>query len=218
MKKLCLFYLILNIQNHALPVITAKIDRQTDIYEQSIEGYKKSDSWGDVVVPIGAVRTSSSRRSLGGGLNYYARNITDYNLNTAWVPENGHLGIGEYFEFKINYQKYSGYAHPGEFNGVCYLFNGYCKSLAVWKENCRIKKLIVYYNDIPLCYVNLVDTWHFQSFDISKFFKNRVDRKNLHAQYEIKNGDKIRFEIKEIFQGSKFNDVAISEFLGEIAN
>ena len=36
--------------------------------------------------------------------------------------------------------------------------------------------------------------------------------------FGIKNGDKLKFEIIEIYKGSKFNDLAISEFLGESAD
>ena len=71
----------------------------------------------------------------------------------------------------------------------------------------------VYLNNNKICSVSLLDTWKFQMFDLSQFFKNRRDSKNLDAPYEIKNGDKLSFHIIELYNSNKYDEFAISEFL-----
>ena len=180
---------------------------------KTIDEYKRNtELWGGWSFPIGNVRASSELRD-EQGITYPAQNISDYDLNSAWFPQNSPLGLGEYFEFEFEFPKNTGYAAAYQFMGICHLFNGYCKSLDHWQANCRIKKLKVFYNGTPLCYVILKDTWKYQRFDISRYFVNARDGINLDARYEIKDGDKLRFQIVEIYKGSKNANTAISEFL-----
>ncbi len=138
-------------------------------------------------------------------------NLNDYNFNTAWVEGAIGDGIGEFveYEFPENFD----YASPYSFHGECIIFNGYCKTYKTWSENSRVKQLQAYFNDEPICMIELNDIWLEQSFDISKFFINKRGQKFLNASFEIKEGDKLKFEIVDIYQGKKYQDVAITEFL-----
>ena len=148
-----------------------------------------------------------------GKNTYGPANVQDFNIRTAWIPSSRNKGIGEWIEFVFNYPEYApGYGEVYQFYGLIFIFNGYCKSEQVWRDNSRVKKLKVYYNGHPLCYVQLQDNWYFQSFNIGKFFKYRVARKYMDAPYEIVNGDRLRFEIVEVYKGDKYDDVGISEF------
>ncbi|HEY1869483.1 MAG TPA: hypothetical protein VGG71_00425, partial [Chitinophagaceae bacterium] len=213
MKYLLLLMMLM--QTMDVPDVKSTIDKSSDYYETSIDGYKKNEFWGNWSVPLSDSVLASSTKAPEGNLSYSIKNIQDNNLNTAWVFESNEISNDCYFEFDFKFPVNASYAGAYQFQGICNVFNGYCKSLKTWAENARVKRLLVYYNDKPICYVNLLDTWHFQEFDISKFFRNNRDKKNLNAKYEIRNGDKLKFKVIEIYKGTKFNDVAISEFLCE---
>lgn len=220
MKKVFLVLAILILsyctyaQTYNVPIIKSVIDKSSDSYDTSIEKYKANEFWGMWSVPLSNFVLASSTISSQMKVSYNIKNIQDYNLNTAWVFKLD-SSTKSYFEYTIKFPKNTAYAGAYQFQGICNLFNGYCKSLKTWSENSRIKTLLVYYNDKPVCYVKLLDTWHFQSFDIAKFFKNKRDKKYLNSKYEIKNGDKLKFEIVDVYKGTKFTDVAVSEFLCE---
>lgn len=190
------------------------VEKGDDNFEKSLEAYKSSEFWPMWSMPIGKPYASSSLTSSGEN-NYSISNILDYDLNTAWVAGDIAYGIGESFEFTFDFPENTNYAGAYQFYGIINLFNGYCKSEELWKANSRVKKLKVFYNNQFVCYVELCDSWHFQSFDIGKYFVNRRENKYMDAKYEIKNGDTLKFEIVEVFKGSKYKDVAISEFLCE---
>jgi hypothetical protein len=210
-----LITLLYSLQVDCADTVYSKIvDKDNDNYEASLEAYKNSEFWPMWSMPIGIPHASSSLIALGEN-SYSVKKIIDYDLNTAWVEGDTSYGIGEYFEFTFDFPENTGYAGAYQFYGICNLFNGYCKSEKLWEANSRVKKLKVYYNNQFVCYVELCDTWRFQSFDIGKYFINRRDNKYMNANYEIKNGDTLKFEIIEVFEGSKYKDVAISEFLCE---
>lgn len=215
MKAIILSILIISFcTQDSVQLIKAKeIDSSNDNYESLLDAYKTSEFWPMWSMPIGIPSASSTLESSKGN-TYNVENLTDYDLNTAWVGDSVY-GVGDYFEFTFDFPENTGYAGAYQFYGVCNLFNGYCKSEELWKANSRVKKMKVYYNDQFVCYVELCDTWHLQFFDIGEFFINRRENKYLNAKYEIKNGDVLKFEILEVFKGDKYQDVAISEFLCE---
>jgi len=208
-----IFFLSILFQTKPLPVINSTVVRSPEEYSTSISAYKKNEFWGIWALPISENYRASSTKTAEGKNVYRVNNLQDYNLNTAWIPGANTKIANACLEYIFQFPANTSYAGAYQFQGICNLFNGYCKSQQIWNANSRVKKMLVYYNDIPLCYVNILDTWHFQSFDISRFFKNRRFDKNLDARFEIKNGDRLKFEIVESYKGIKYNDVAISEFL-----
>jgi len=198
-----------------LEIIKAlQIEKSSDIYENNIDGYKTNEFWGIWTMPIGDAFSTSELKPQGQ-INYSIKNISDYDLNTAWIEGKTDSGIGERLGFTFNFPVNTEYGGAYQFYGIVNLFNGYCKSLETWQQNSRIKKLKVYYNNTPVCIVELIDTWHFQYFDIGKFFKYKRDEKYMEAPFEIKQGDKLTFEILDVYHGTKYKDVALSEFMAE---
>lgn len=182
----------------------------TSIQEQmDIESF----SWSSFAFPIGDGCVSSCLSSISG-IDYGAKNISDFDIKTAWVAK---LNPNEdvWLEFCFNDEPNHPFIYAGtyKFMGMCYICNGYCKSRKLWEANSRVKSMDVYLNENKICTVVLLDTWKFQKIDLSEFFKNKRDLKNLNAQYEIQSGDKLSFHIAELYSGSKYTEFAISEFL-----
>lgn len=217
-KTLLLIFLSLitfKVYSQKLEIIKAEQVKQgSDNYENSIEEYKSSEFWSAWTMPIGDPFASTVLKSQGQ-ISYKVGNLNDYDLNTAWVEGKSDYGLGEHFGFTFNFPENTEYGGAYQFYGQINLFNGYCKSLEIWKQNSRIKKLKVYYNGTPVCLVELLDTWHLQYFKIGKYFKYKRDNKYMDAPFEIKQGDKLSFEIVEVYPGEKYQDVAVSEFMAE---
>lgn len=156
--------------------------------------------------------TASSTLSTQGNSKYNTSNISDMNINTAWVEGETEYGIGVKLTFEMNFTGSFPNDPNAKFGGVYQIYgefmiaNGYCKSDQSWKDNSRVKQLKVYLGLQPLCIVNLLDTKKWQEFDLSKILKNK----------NVKSGDKLIFEITDVFKGSKYKDTAISELVGKI--
>jgi hypothetical protein len=135
------------------------------------------------------IRASSVLKPQGEN-TYGAKNAHDFTLNHAWVEGVSGYGIGEYIE----------YVFPKNNPTVTTveIFNGYVKSEKAWLENSRIKKLKMYVNGKPYAILNLKDTKAQQRFDIGKL-------KNATADLVI------RFEIIDVYKGTKWGDTVLSE-------
>ena len=74
------------------------------------------------------------------------------------------------------------------------------KSEETWKNNNRVKKLKLYVNGVPFGILNLKDSLTDQHFSVGTLGHN-------------KNGTDLilKFEILEVYKGSKYNDTAITE-------
>ncbi len=201
--------------NYHVPAIYAAVDTDGDTYENSIEGYKKNEFWGNWSMPLSHKLETSIDKTFSIKGRQIGSNIQDYNLNTAWFCNLGPIFRRNYFQFTFRFPKNTSYAAAYQFQGICKVFNGYCKSAATWKKHGWVKRMRVHYNGTPVCEVLLKDTWHYQSFNISKCFLDCRNKKNLTARHEINNGDKLKFKIVEIYPGTQYHDAAISELLGE---
>lgn len=91
------------------------------------------------------------------------------------------------------------------------VFNGYWKSEKHWSENSRIKTLKMCFNDKPVYFIQLADSWQYQRVDLRKFFKEPTVFPD--APFEAKDGDTLRFEILEVYKGTKYKDTGLSEFV-----
>lgn len=126
--------------------------------------------------------------------NYSAKNIHDFNKNTAWVEGVEGNGIGEFIEF--TFKNKLGVEHFG-INQLL-IANGYKKNKDLWKKNGRVKKLKMIINDKPVAFLNLEDSFEIQVVNIPKI------------KFPINKITKIRFVIEEVYQGIKYEDTAIS--------
>lgn len=151
--------------------------------------YSESCSWycGGLVGPISASSSLSEK--------YKAENIHDFCITTAWVEGEPGNGEGEYIMYS--------------FPAICpritavSIHNGYIKDKRTWKNNGRVKKLLMYYNDEPYAILNLQDTRDCQTFDVGVL--------GFHDFKEDTPDWTIKFEILEVYPGDKYQDTAITE-------
>lgn len=125
---------------------------------------------------------------------YAAEKAHDFSIVTAWVEGVEGNGEGEYIK----------YAFPGTCPRITtvLIHNGYVKNWDVWRDNGRVKKLLMYYNDEPYAILNLQDTMGLQSFDVGVL---GYEDKDSAPAWSIK------FEILEVYPGKKYEDTAITE-------
>ena len=125
---------------------------------------------------------------------YAAEKAHDFSIVTAWVEGVEGNGEGEYLR----------YSFPGTCPRITtvLIHNGYVKNWDVWRDNGRVKKLLMYYNDKPYVVLNLQDTMNLQSFNVG--ILGYEDRDTAPAW-------SIKFEILEVYPGKKYEDTAITE-------
>lgn len=195
-------------QNQDLEVVYA-VESEISDYSHvgNLSDLINGERWGFHSGPIGIPSASSTLESQGEN-NYKIENIHDLDLTTAWIEGKPDYGIGEFLTIEFNWkEEYEGFGKVYNFHGIIEIFNGYCKSEKIWAENSRIKTLKMYYNEQPICIIELVDTWQYQQLDLKKFF--------TFPKYKInaKDGDKLKFEIIDVYKGTKFKDTGLSEFV-----
>ena len=126
------------------------------------------------------------------GDSYKVEFANDLSYKTAWVEGKKDEGIGEYLEYYFK--------NDSPRITEIIISNGYMKSEETWKNNNRVKKIKLYVNGVPLGVLNLKDSRTDQHFSVGTLGHN-------------KNGTDLilRFEILEVYKGSKYNDTAITE-------
>jgi len=126
------------------------------------------------------------------GDSYKAEFANDLSYKTAWVEGKKDEGIGEYLEYYFK--------NDSPRITEIIISNGYMKSEETWKNNNRVKKLKLYVNSVPFGILNLKDSRTNQYFSVGTLRHN-------------KNGTDLilKFEILEVYKGSKYNDTAITE-------
>ncbi len=126
------------------------------------------------------------------GDSYKAEFANDLSYKTAWVEGKKDEGIGEYLEYYFK--------NDSPRITEIIISNGYMKSEETWKNNNRVKKLKLYVNGVPFGILNLKDSRTDQYFEIGTLGHNK-NRTDLI----------LKFEILEVYKGSKYNDTAITE-------
>jgi hypothetical protein len=133
--------------------------------------------------------TASSYLNPDGNIQYLPENAHDFDLLTAWVPQ-GTIGKKINFHFK---------PFAPRVNQIT-LWNGYIKNTDLWRANARVAKFKLYINGIPKAILNLVDSTNAQSFEIEPVQSTDSTRDMV-----------LTLEIIEVYKGTKYPDVAISE-------
>lgn len=125
---------------------------------------------------------------------YAAEKAHDFRIVTAWVEGVDGNGEGEYLR----------YSFPGTCPRITTIniLNGYVKHWEVWRDNARVKKLLMYYNDKPYVVLNLQDTMNLQSFNVGILGYEDSDMAPAWS---------IKLEILEVYPGDKYQDTAITE-------
>ena len=125
------------------------------------------------------------------GFNYKGENAHDFSHESVWATKG--KGIGESLTYT--------------FEGKCprittvNILNGHVKSESAWKANSRVKKLRVWYNDKPYAILALEDSRSLQSFDVGVLGYNDSSKPDW----------TLKFEIMEVYPGSKYGDTVIAE-------
>jgi hypothetical protein len=140
-----------------------------------------------------------------GQAKYPLSNLTDMNLETAWVPLKS---VGEWIEFtfKKPIHGLAGYT----------LVNGYQKSEETYYQNNRIKKLKIEIKQPG-------EEWRDEDWGLEDkvysliYFGNlfhNMEYIDFHSAYdEDYPVEKVRFIIEEVYPGTKYNDTCISEII-----
>ncbi|MBQ7204257.1 MAG: hypothetical protein IJS04_00280 [Muribaculaceae bacterium] len=145
----------------------------------------------------GAVDTLTASGSLDpqGGFTYGAMNAHDFDLESVWATDGN--GIGQYltFTFAGNNPRITSVA----------ILNGHVKSEKAWRDNSRVKTLLMYYNDKPYRLLELEDSRSLQYFDVD----------TVGYGPDVENAPKwtLKFEIKEVYPGAKYQDCVIADFI-----
>lgn len=174
----------------------ATYERNTDYYMESgssqlfNELYDPGDNWyncANVGTPV-----ASSYLSSQGSQSYKPSHLHDFNHETAWVEGVSGYGVGQWVEYRF----------PAQQTKVTKIkiLNGYVKSYKAWNENARVKRLKVYYNGKAVCILDLQNSRSMQIFNVG----------TLGNEY---NAWKLRFEILDVYPGTKYKDTVISEII-----
>lgn len=122
---------------------------------------------------------------------YEGENAHDFNHESVWATKG--KGIGESLTYT--------------FEGKCprittvKILNGHVKSESVWRANSRVKKLRMYYNGKPYAILALQDSRTLQCFDVGTLGYHDFDKSDW----------TLKFEILEVYPGSKHEDTVIAE-------
>ena len=123
--------------------------------------------------------------------NYEGENAHDFNHESVWATKG--KGIGESLTYT--------------FEGKCprittvKILNGHVKTESVWRANSRVKKLRMYYNGKPYAILALQDSRTLQCFDVGTLGYHDLDKPDW----------TLKFEILEVYPGSKHEDTVIAE-------
>lgn len=139
--------------------------------------------------------SASSHHRPQGNFTYDAKNAHDFNHESVWATEGD--GVGEYLTFT--------------FAGNCPritsvdILNGHVKTAKAWRDNSRVKSLLLYYNDKPYRLLELEDSRSLQSFDL--------DTLGYGPMQEGAPKWTLKFEIREVYPGDKYEDCVIADFI-----
>lgn len=134
------------------------------------------------------------------GYKYLAKYSHDLSYKTAWVEGVPGYGIGEYLVYHF----------PPQTPRITKIIvvNGLVKSEKLWRKNSRVKRLKMYINDKPFAIMNLADSRQEQTFTFDPI--GNSDRANWDKLLLLPWWT-IKFEIMEVYKGSKYDDTVITE-------
>jgi len=142
--------------------------------------------------------TASSYLKAQGKNTYKPENAHNFNHESVWAEGAEGQGIGEWLDY--------------EFEGKCprvtgvEVITGHVKTQSAWTENSRPKFLKVYYLGKPICILALEDKRAMQYFDLEEFGP-------FGYHDETKPSWHLRFEILDVYPGTKYADTVIAELM-----
>ncbi|MBW1296132.1 NADase-type glycan-binding domain-containing protein [Aquimarina litoralis] len=155
--------------------------------EEDVVSKKRDISSYPLFALVKNVKASSFLKSSNlPRFSYHPTNLYDRSLNSAWFEGVEGDGIGEYFE--INFFT------PINIYSIT-LSNGYGKSKSLFQKNGAVKELEV-----------LTDGYHKPK---TLMLQNTLEAQQLELYFE--NVTTIRFTIRSVYPGTKYQDTGISE-------
>jgi len=139
--------------------------------------------------------TDATSYLVDGNIKYTVVNLEDGHTSTAWISKKE--GIGEIITYSFsakNMQEFDSL----RFNGFR-IVNGFVKDNSIWKMFSRVKKARVIHNHKIIGDVTFYDSRGIQEVHFPAFF--------------IRSNSKVAFKILEVYPGSKYKSVAISELV-----
>lgn len=167
-----------------------------------LEGPSTNQEWEwscSIGCAIGWTVDASSRRESIGRFDYGADKLDDARTETAWVEGGEGMGYGERFVYRFPDSVFGDGMDCVSFWGVR-IINGYTRNDRTWSENGRVKWMRIDINGRPAAFLHLLDTPQTQEV-------------MWDALGYLRRGDSISFEIVDVYRGTKYEDVAISEIL-----
>jgi hypothetical protein len=149
----------------------------------------------DITTKIKPEIGATNKAEPQGNANFEAKNLLDGNMKTCWMTPGP--GKNEAFEIVIDVEELEG-VNSVQITDI-FFFNGWRKDLHTWKEYNRIKKLTITISEQPFAEVTFEDTYHCQSIDIEKL---KIDKSRR---------CRMKFRISEVYPGTKYNQVALSD-------
>lgn len=190
---------------HAMPKITkAEWDRCMKLLDEKGEP-TDTTGYGDLTVYNdlygcscswycgGSVKsvTASSHLPRIGRFSYEAENAHDFNHETVWATKG--KGIGESLTYT--------------FEGSCpritkvKILNGHVKNERIWRANSRVKRMRMYFDGKPIATLSLQDSRSLQTFNVG----------TLGYHDSTKPDWTLRFEILDVYPGTRYDDTVIAE-------
>lgn len=157
----------------------------------------------------------SSQLANQQGNTYGPECLMDGRVETAWVEGAEGDGIGESVTFELpDYRDiFTDEVLMEDPILLClpiqciYLRNGYCESPETWEANGRVSVLLLKFNHIPICYIQLLDTMELQHIPISSLSLEDI-RPDI--DFTMYHGESVTFEIVEVFPGEKYENTSIT--------
>ena len=182
-----------------LPLYRAEADE-----EISLDSYRGNDDWL-IGCSLGCAVSwdlrASSRLEDDGAIGYGVAMLDDGRLETAWVEGVEGHGVGERvtFEFpRAYFEENFDDTVSIPFHGLM-IVNGYAKNRTTFRKNGRVKRARLYDGDRPVLEIELLDFYGVQEVSFPSFM--------------ISADSEVSFEILEVYPGSEYDDVAITELL-----
>lgn len=198
--KIILLFLISLVLLQPVPTYKAVQSKDEDFMAEAEDGVMEvlpGCSWYCGGAEISAFNSSSDLPAYKDNI-YIPDMAHDFNVSTAWIEGKKDYGIGEFLEYAFDMTAVN--EHHLGINKII-LANGYKKTKKTWEENSRVKKLKMYVDDAPVAILELLDSFEFQTIAIDAILLPQ------------KKAMKIKFEIVEVYPGTKYKDTAISELL-----
>ncbi len=164
-------------------------------FEERFTDY--GDAWWQGTTEFYTNVMASSELEPQGKFAYAPDNVSTPSRYCIWSEGVEGYGIGEWIELS---QLYQGEGDEWLLIDELCIVNGYAENETKWTRNSRVKSLKFYYEDIYMGTICLEDTIYPQYFDVSEL------------QMYVPNGMEadFRFEIAEVYEGSKYEDTCIT--------